>query len=113
MGLSIEVGIIADLLKHDEEGAGHFQEEFATLSRYLTSVHLKAHIDPPEVDVWSGDMYGYSGLHYLRRIASHLHYSGRLPEPGDENAGEDPTLKRYYSDFDQSDARSAFGTFDH
>ncbi|HTI98101.1 MAG TPA: hypothetical protein VL527_04280 [Dongiaceae bacterium] len=113
MGLNIEVGIIADLLENDEEGAEHFRGDFAMLSRYLASIHLKAHIDPDKVDVWSSDMYGYSGLHYLRRIAAHLHYTRSLPAPGDQNAAKDPNLVRYYSDFDKSDPTKAFGAFDH
>src|SRR6187402_1828263 len=113
MGLSIEVGIVADLLENDEEGAQSFQEEFATLSRYLTSIHLQPHVDPTKVQVWSSDMYGYSGLHYLRRLAAHLYYTKKLPSPGDENAAHDETLKRYVTDFDHSHPQRAFGSFDH
>jgi hypothetical protein len=113
MSLSLEVGIIADLLENDEEGAEHFQEEFATLSQYLTSVGLKPHVDPPNVEIWSGDMYGYSGLHYLRRLAAHLHYTQKLPAPGDDDAADDPMLKRYYEDYNRAPAGKAFGTYDH
>jgi hypothetical protein len=113
MGLNLEVGIIADLLVNDEEGAEHFSDEFAVLSRYLTSIHLQPHVDPTDVEVWSSDMYGYSGLHYLRRFAAHIHYTQKLPAPGDENASKDALLTRYCTDFDHSDPRKAFGSFDH
>lgn len=113
MGLSIEVGMVADLLVNDEEGAEHFQEEFAELSRYLTSIGLQPHVDPPDVEVWSGDMFGYSGLHYLRRLAAHLHYTGKLPEPGDDDAADDPLLQKYYTDFASAPAGKAFGAYDH
>ncbi|RYD60673.1 MAG: hypothetical protein EOP84_36695 [Verrucomicrobiaceae bacterium] len=113
MGLSIEVGIVADLLENDEEGAAHFQEEFSTLSGYLASVGLHPHTDPSEMDVISWDMYGYSGLHYLRRLAAHLHYSGTLPSPGDQTASQDPLPQRYFSEFEVSDLEKAFGGFDH
>ncbi len=41
-------------------------------------------------------MYGYSGLHYLRRIAAHLDLSGKLPSPGDKDASNDAFLQKYY-----------------
>jgi hypothetical protein len=113
MGLSIEVGIVADLLVNDEEGAEHFQQEFSALSRHLTSIHLQPHVEPPDVEVWSGDMHGYSGLHYLRRLAAHLHYTQTLPAPGDENSARGALLQRYYTDFDRSDTQQAFGAYDH
>jgi hypothetical protein len=113
MGLSVEVGIIADLLENDEEGAEHVREEFEILSRYLVSIGLKPHVEPHDIVVWSCDLHGYSGLHYLRRVAAHLHYNRKLPTPGDNTAAKDPVLDRYYSDFDRSDLRKSFGTFDH
>lgn len=113
MSLSIEVGIVADLLVHDPEGAEHFQQEFATLSRYLTSSGLQPHIDPTDVEVWSGEMYGYSGLHCLRRLAAHLHYTKKLPAPGNEDSAEDPLLQRYYQEFNDSKGGQAFGAYDH
>jgi hypothetical protein len=39
-------------------------------------------------------MYGYSGPHYLRRVAAHLHFDGRLPQPGDHTASQDALLER-------------------
>ena len=43
-------------------------------------------------------MFGYSGLHYLRRVAAYLDSTGRLPEPGKDNASEDPVLEQYFQD---------------
>ncbi|HLX70643.1 MAG TPA: hypothetical protein VKV04_13535 [Verrucomicrobiae bacterium] len=113
MGLSIEVGLVADLLVNDEEGAEEIQQQFAELSRYLTSIGLQPHVDPPDVEVWSGDMFGYSGLHYLRRLAAHLHYTQKLPEPGDDDSADDPVLQRYYNDYNDAPAGKAFGAYDH
>ncbi|WP_038158569.1 hypothetical protein [Verrucomicrobium sp. BvORR106] len=113
MGLSIEVGIVTDLLEHDEEGAEYFVEQFSTLSRYLATVGLRPHVDPEDVEVWSCDMYGYSGLHYLRRFAAHVHYGLKLPSPGDDHASKDPMLARYYADFDRRAANGTPGSFDH
>lgn len=41
-------------------------------------------------------MYGYSGLHYLRRVGAHLALGRRLPPPGDKGAADDPVLQRDY-----------------
>lgn len=110
MGLSLEVGILADLLENDEEGAKHFREEFATLNRYLATQGIPAHHEPENGDVWSASAYGYSGLHYLRRIAAHLNLRGTLPGAGDQNASNDPVLQEYYKQFDNS---ASPRTFDH
>ena len=50
-------------------------------------------------------MLGYSGLHYLRRLAAHLALKGELPPPGDETASKDPVLGDYYKIFDATSAR--------
>jgi hypothetical protein len=43
-------------------------------------------------------MFGYSGLHYLRRIAAHKHFTGVLPPPGNDKASDDALLQKYYRD---------------
>ena len=96
MGLSLEVGILADLRENDEEGYEHCRNQFEALNSYLQQVQLPTHLEPEEGEVWSTDMYGYSGLHYLRRIAAHLDSTGKLPPPGQDNSSEDPVLKGYY-----------------
>jgi len=96
MGLSIEVGILADLLENDEEGAQSFIEEMNKLNPFLVSCGLRAHTEPEQCPVFSADMLGYSGLHYLRRIAPHLNLRGSLPAPGGDDAAHDPILDEYY-----------------
>jgi hypothetical protein len=96
MGLSLLVGIVGDLKDVDEEGYKWWESEFSGLNKYLESVGLSPHREPVDCEVWSMDMYGYSGLHYLRRIAAHLDLKGRMPEPGDENAYKDAVLADYY-----------------
>ena len=122
MGLSIEVGILADLKENDPEGGVHFRNEFQLLNRYLGTRGLPAHNEPDTCDVWSCAMYGYSGLHYLRRIAAHYDLKATLPLPGDTNSSEDPILQQYYRDFERPRAGiigKLFGTgrrkrsFDH
>lgn len=113
MGLALEVGMLADLLAHDEEGAGYFREDLTNLNAVLAAAGLPPHDEPSESAVHSADMYGYSGLHYLRRCAAHLHYRGVLPPPLAE--GQQPTadelLTRYGSDFVAENVDAKPGVF--
>lgn len=95
MGLAIEVGYLADMLENDEEGAAWFREELAKLEQFLPTQGLKPHVEATECPVFSAEMYGYSGLHYLRRLAAHLNIRGTLPEPGGQDAAKDPVLESY------------------
>jgi hypothetical protein len=98
MGLALEVGILADLRQNDEEGYEYFCSQFQTINQYLQSVSLPLHREPEDCAVWSCGMLGYSGLHYLRRIAAHLDLNGQLVSPGNhENTRDDPALNDYYS----------------
>jgi hypothetical protein len=101
MGLSIEVGMLADLIENDKGGAEHLHREFEALNRFLANQGMPKHREPQSCACWAYDMYGYSGLHYLRRLAAHLDFEGKLPPPGDNQASEDPVLQRYYEAFDQ------------
>ena len=81
MGLCVEVGHLASLLANDQEGADWFQANLARLNVFLASIDRPPHSEPKECELLSYDMYGYSGLHYLRRIAAHLDLRGALPAP--------------------------------
>jgi hypothetical protein len=62
-------------------------------------VGLPAHVEPEELDeVFSCNMLGYSGLHYLRRVGAHIALGRTIPPPGDNNAANDPILAREYWD---------------
>src|SRR5688500_18104586 len=99
MGLTLVVGALADLLDEgEEEGAAMLEAQFATVNQALAAAGLPAHTEPrtlaPERR-WSGDMYGYSGVHYLRRIAAYVASNRSLPRPGDDGASDDPVLDAY------------------
>src|ERR1035438_8868305 len=122
MGLAVEVGYLADLGQNDEEGAQSFRDGLAQLNSFLASQGLSPHNEPETCEVLSFDMYGYSGLHYLRRIAAHLDLRGILPPPGEEDASEDEIMAEYYRLADQASPgffgrlfgkRSRARTFDH
>jgi hypothetical protein len=102
MGLSVEVGYLADIRANDdEEAAGWFREQMDQLNGYLESVGLQRHDEPEECDVFSCDLHGYSGVHYLRRIAAHLDLRARLPPPGNKEASKDPVVAEYYRQADE------------
>jgi hypothetical protein len=95
LGLSVEVGYLADMLENDEDGAQWFRESMSRLNGFLVSQGLQAHREPEACPVSSYDMCGYHGVHYLRRIAVHLDLRGSLPPPGNDDASEDAVLENY------------------
>jgi hypothetical protein len=65
----------------------------------------KPHREPAELDAsldFSCDMWGYSGLHHLRRIAAYAARGLPLPPPVAEGAADDPVLKSYYAEVTRS-----------
>jgi hypothetical protein len=122
MGLAIEVGFLADMIENDDEGAEWFRDDLKRLNQYLVNTGLQPHIEPEQCPVYSSAMWGYSGLHYLRRIAAHLDLCGNLPEPGDKDASRDAIVQEYYAPLEKPSSslfRRLFGkkqvprTYDH
>lgn len=113
MGLALEVGMLADLLVNDEEGASWFREDLAKLNSVLVRAGLAPHVEPEQSNVFSTDAYGYSGLHYLRHCAAHLHYNGALPPPlrQDEAPVGDPLYARYGEEFEIENEGAEPGMF--
>ncbi len=100
MGLTLVVGALADLLEEDADGAAYLESQFAAVNQALAAAGLPAHTEPRTLAAdrcWSGDMYGYSGVHYLRRIAAHVASGRSLPRPGDDGASDDPVLDAYFA----------------
>ena len=96
MGLSLAVGYFADNLSSgDDEEHQLFREEMVALNQFIVSQGLAPHDEPESCESFSCDLYGYSGLHYLRRIAAHLALGGDLAPPGGEDAADDPVLQEY------------------
>jgi hypothetical protein len=93
MGLSVSVGILAELRELDAEGYEYRQRQFAKLNQALLAEGQPPHEEPDAPGgraPWSCAMWGYSGLHYLRRIAAHLWADQPLPPPGTEEDIRDP-----------------------
>ena len=115
MGLAIEVGMLADLKTADEEGYAYYTEQFKLLNELLNENKLVPHSEPDDMSIFSCDMYGYSGLHYLRRIAAHLLVNGSVPEPCGGRPNDDPAMIECYDEIaTMQDARSdGWMRFDH
>jgi hypothetical protein len=109
MGLDLQVGILADLKENDEEAYEYYRAQFEALNQCLQAQGLPPHREPEGCQVWSCQMWGYSGLHYLRRIASCLDLTGELPPPGDDNSSHDPVAEKYYTLATQGPAQSFLG----
>ncbi len=99
MGLGITVGILVELKKLDEEGYGYYLEQFSKINQVLKEAGVGEHCESEDIafkDTFSCDMWGYGGVHYLRRIAAYLAQGKGLPEPGDENNYKGPMVDAYY-----------------
>ncbi|MDI6025775.1 hypothetical protein QBK99_06170 [Corticibacterium sp. UT-5YL-CI-8] len=81
MGLSISVGVVADLRHHDQDVVDGILAQFDAVNSALVSKGLPQHDDPLDCEVWSVEGNGYSGLHAVREIAG-LIWKG-LPIPRD------------------------------
>lgn len=89
MGLSIQVGGFED------DG----WEMYELLSKALVEAGLPSHNEPRGLGndgVFSCQMWGYSGLHYLRRLAAYIAQGKAVPSPGDDDSSEDAVLQDYY-----------------
>lgn len=105
MGLAIFIGL-GDLREDDPEGYEHHKQQLELINVLLTDAALPAHSESDGGEHWEAEMFGYSGLHYLRRVAAHVELRGSLPPPGDDQASEDPVLAEYY-DVARGTARGA------
>jgi hypothetical protein len=100
MGLTLVVGALADLLEEDSEAAARLESQFDAVNKALVAAGLSPYTEPRSLAPerrWSGDMYGYSGVHYLRRIAAYVASNRSLPRPGDDGASDDPVLDAYFA----------------
>ncbi|WP_293676979.1 hypothetical protein [uncultured Phenylobacterium sp.] len=93
MGLSLWVGMLSQTDPAERPG---LREEIALLNEVLLQRGLPRHNEPedlPDDAVFEAQMLGYSGLHYVRRLAAHHMLTGCLPAPAThDDAADDPLI---------------------
>jgi hypothetical protein len=101
MGLDIAVGLLSELEAEDPEGADYHRGVIGSLNEVLSEAGHPPHSEPvglPSEQTYSAQMWGYGGLHHVRRLAASLALEKRLPLPCSyEEASNDPILDRFYS----------------
>ncbi|MEV1198524.1 hypothetical protein [Microbispora rosea] len=98
MGLNIVVGILAD--PELDDASDELGEDFSAIRQALAEAGLPDWAEPDLDPAETGDfeMYGYNGLHCLRRLAVHLTETGVLPARQDtQEAADDPLLAEVYT----------------
>jgi hypothetical protein len=102
MGLAVEVGMLADLLENDAEGADWLRESLDCVNAVLAEHKLPPHDEPerlPPLDNRAAlGSYPYSFLHHLRRVAAHAaEYPGRVAKPFPESSdpAADPLVDKH------------------
>jgi hypothetical protein len=105
VGLSLTVGILADLTAQGETDAlAHFRSQFDAINAALRAKNFPEHHEPAELPAGrppvTAELISYRGLHTLRRLAAHLLASGTLPDPTGPHTPpnhKDPVLSDYYA----------------
>ncbi len=114
MGLAVEVGLLS--WQKNNGGIQDFvAQNFEELSKFLAAKGYPNFKEPEDCPIASFGMYGYVGLHYLRRIAAHLNLSNAEPDPGmigGESPASDPVLAQYNALIDSA-APEPKRNFDH
>ncbi|MFJ8113381.1 hypothetical protein [Streptomyces sp. NPDC096132] len=98
MGLNMVVGVLSDA--EDDDYTEMLRADFVAIAELLERAGAQQWTEPDlvEAEDTEFEMWGYSGLHAVRRLAVHLVANGRLPEPLHEaqRATDDPLLSKVY-----------------
>lgn len=105
------VGALVDA--EDDDYTEMVRADFVAISELLARAGAPQWTEP-DLDGDEGaefEVWGYSGLHTIRRLAVHLAADGRLPEPLDrtQQATDDPLLSQVY----EAAPSDHPGPFDH
>jgi hypothetical protein len=97
MGLNMVVGVLSDA---EDDYTEMLRADFVAIGELLERAGAPQWTEPDLVEAEDAEfeMWGYSGLHAVRRLAVHLAAGGRLPEPLHEaqRATDDPLLSKVY-----------------
>lgn len=99
MGLAVEIGMLADLNEHDEEGAQWLRNSLANVNAVLAEHGFPPHKEPEELastdDRSIISSFPYSFLHHLRRTYARCKqnpHSAIAPCGPDEDPASDPAI---------------------
>lgn len=100
MGLTVAVGLYAQNLADDDEDADFLGEPFEMLNAVLAEHGMAPHAEPraiPHDRYFEAQMWGYGGLHALRRLAAFLVLKGTFPPLGAsyESYADDPVAVQF------------------
>jgi hypothetical protein len=103
MVLAVQVGVLADLLEADPEGAQWLRESLDATNELLQANDLPPHSEPETLarldNRCSLDSYPYSFLHHLRRVYAHCTVDPSwvvTPLTKGEEASGDPIVEEQY-----------------
>lgn len=108
MGLTILVGLLAQ----QKDELEHLSLIFKNLNSILLQNALLPHNEPmrlSEKDRFEAQMMGYGGLHYVRRLASHLAIHNALPPPTTDYQiadSDDPAIEALFARLEKNGFRS-------
>lgn len=102
MGLTLGVGWLAEHAAQERaEDFSLAREPYEQLNAVLAEAGMDPHHEPvdiPDHRIWSSDMWGYGGLHAVRRLAAYAVLRGTTPPPTSyENLATDPVTELYYA----------------
>lgn len=100
MGLTVAVGLYAQNLAEDGDDADFLDEPFEMLNMVLAEQGMAPHAEPRSIAhdrYFEAPMWGYGGLHALRRLAAFLVLKGTLPPVGAsyESYANDPVAEQF------------------
>jgi hypothetical protein len=102
MGLDVHVGILAELHElGEDDGVDHYRDQFQKINSFLAEKKFPTHKEPEilgDTKPWTASLWGYNGLHELRRVAVHLLEGKGPPPPSTDRATKDELLDLYYKE---------------
>jgi hypothetical protein len=101
MGLAVEVGMLADLIQNDADGADWLRDSFSSVNAVLAENKLPPHQEPESMPALNNRAsilsYPYSFLHHLRRVAAHAAEKPgwvAKPFPESDDPSADPVVDK-------------------
>lgn len=97
MGLTIGVGWLARSAKEDVDEFAALSIPYQLLNEVLADAGMPPHDEPLDIAddaIFEAQMWGYGGLHAIRRLAAYHACEDRLPPPGRyEDYASDPMIE--------------------